>query len=195
MKVKICGMRDAENVRSVASLKPDYFGFIFYAPSSRCCFGLDQEVIASISESIEPVMVTVDMDEVDIMRLADKYGFRIVQLHGGESSDMCWSLRNRGLKVIKALGLQSQDDLKTLERYEGAVDLFLFDTACATKGGSGKKFDWKILSSYNMDIDFMLSGGIGPEDADSLNNFTHPKFVGIDLNSRFESAPGLKDPY
>lgn len=193
MKIKICGMRDAANIGRVASLKPDYMGFIFYAPSPRCCLGNDPDVISAIPKSIEPVMVTVDMKEDDIIRLADKYGFRTVQLHGGESPDMCWSLRSRGFKVVKAMGLRTLEDLKNLEKYQGTVDLFLFDTACATKGGSGVKFDWKILDSYTMDVDFLLSGGIGPEDAEALKNFIHPKFAGIDLNSRFESAPGLKD--
>lgn len=194
MKVKVCGMRNAANISRVASLKPDYMGFIFYAPSPRCCMGIDPNVIAALPESIEPVMVTVDMKENDIIRLADKYGFRIVQLHGAESPDMCWSLRERGFNVIKAMGLRTPEDLKNLEKYQGTVDLFLFDTACATKGGSGVKFDWKILDSYTLDVDFLLSGGIGPEDAEELNDFFHPKFVGIDLNSRFETAPGLKDP-
>ncbi len=194
MKIKICGMREDDNISMVASLNPDYMGFIFYAPSPRCCSGIDPEVIAGLPRSIEPVMVTVDMNEDDIIRHADKYGFRTVQLHGNESPDMCWSLREHGFKVVKAFGVRSADNIGAMQKYLGTVDVFLFDTASAAKGGSGKKFDWKILDSYNLDVDFWLSGGIGPDDAEVLKGLKHPKFSAIDLNSRFEISPGVKDP-
>ena len=193
MKVKVCGMKDAGNVASVASLKPDYMGFIFYKPSPRCCQPLDPAVVKSLPEGIEPVMVCVDMPEEEILKNVERYGFKTVQLHGHEEPELCFSLRSRGLKVVKALGMRSVESLDILRDFEGAVDLFLLDTMCATKGGSGRKFDWSILDAYDLDTDFWLSGGIGPQDGEAIRNIHHPHFKGIDLNSRFETAPGIKD--
>lgn len=194
MKVKVCGMRDARNVKEVAALHPDYMGFIFYAPSSRSCIGIEPDIIGNLPKETEPVMVTVDMAEDDILKIAERYGFKTLQLHGKESPEMCSRLRSKGFRVVKAYGIQSSESIKELEKYSGKVDVFLFDTACASKGGSGKKFDWEILNSYNLDEDFWLSGGIGPEDAEALKELKHPRFAGIDLNSRFETSPALKDP-
>lgn len=193
MKVKICGMRDAGNIAQVAALKPDYLGFIFYPPSPRCCVGLNPDVIASLPKNVEPVMVSVDMSETEVTELASRYGFHTVQLHGHESPEMCLNLRNAGLKVVKAMGMRSAESLDKLREFEGAVDIFLLDTFTPSKGGSGRKFDWKILDAYNLEESFMLSGGIGPEDAEAILALRHPKFEGVDLNSRFETAPGMKN--
>ncbi len=193
MKVKICGMRDAGNVAEVASLRPDYLGFIFYEPSPRNCIGIDTSVIASLPEGVEPVMVSVDKSEDEIISIACRYGFRILQLHGKESPEMCRSMRRKGFKVIKAMGMRSSDSLNKLRDYEGAVDILLLDTQTPSKGGSGKKFDWSILDSYTLKQPFMLSGGIGPDDAEAILSLKHPNFAGIDLNSRFEISPALKN--
>ncbi len=193
MKVKVCGMRDAENIAEVASFSPDYLGFIFYKPSPRCCEGLDQNVVASLPRGIEPVMVSVNMAEEEVKSIAKRYGFHTVQLHGNESPKMCNNLRNSGLTVIKAMGISSEESLKVLHKYAGAVDFFLLDTKTPSKGGSGKKFDWSILDAYNLEEPFMLSGGIGPEDAEAILTLSHPTFIGIDLNSRFEISPGIKN--
>ncbi len=193
MKVKVCGMRDAKNITEVAALSPDYLGFIFYKPSPRCCNDIDPEVIESLPNGIEPVMVSVNMAEEEVKSVAKQYGFRTVQLHGNESPEMCQNLRNSGMTVIKAMGMSSEESLKALHKYGGAVDFFLLDTKTPSKGGSGKKFDWSILEVYNLDEPFLLSGGIGPDDAEAILSITHPKFIGIDLNSRFEISPGLKN--
>lgn len=193
MKVKICGMRDAQNIGEVAALKPDYMGFIFYEPSPRNCFGIDRAIIASLPDGVEPVMVAVDMTEDEILTTAGHYGFHTVQLHGKESSKMCRSLHSKGFKVMKAIGIHSVESLKTLKEYEGSVDCFLLDTLTPTKGGSGRKFDWSILDSYNLNEPFWLSGGISPDDAEAILAIRHTKFEGIDLNSRFESSPGIKN--
>lgn len=187
-------MRDAGNIAAIASLKPDYMGFIFYKPSPRCCEGLDPETLRSLPEGVEPVMVSVDMTEAEVMATAQRYGFHTVQLHGHESPEMCFSLRSRGLHVVKAMGMRSAESIENLREFEGAVDAFLLDTLSAAKGGSGRKFDWTILDAYDLDEDFYLSGGIGPEDAGAILSLHHPKFKGIDLNSRFEISPGMKDP-
>lgn len=193
MKVKICGMRDAGNIKDIVELKPDYMGFIFYKPSPRSCIGIDPDTIASIPKCIEPVMVSVDLTEDEILDAAGIYGFHTVQLHGNESPEMCRHLRSKGIKVIKAIGIHSAESLDTLNKYEGSVDLFLLDTSTRSKGGSGKKFDWNILNDYKANEPFILSGGIGPDDAETILALKHPKFLGIDLNSRFEISPGIKN--
>ncbi len=193
MKIKVCGMREAGNVQEVGALSPDYMGFIFYDRSPRNCLGISPGVIKGLPAGTEPVMVSVDKGEDEIMRIADRYGFRYLQLHGHETPEMCFSLRTRGMKVIKAAGMRSRESLADLREYEGAVDVFLLDTFCSGKGGSGKKFDWSILDSYEPEVDFWLSGGLAPSDAGLLKAFRHPRFAGVDINSRFEISPGVKD--
>ncbi len=138
-------------------------------------------------------MVSVNMTEEEVKSIAKQYGFRTVQLHGNESTEMCKNLRKAGMSVIKAMGMSSEKDLQALHKYAGAVDFFLLDTKTPSKGGSGQKFDWSILDAYNLEEPFILSGGIGPDDAESILSISHPKFIGIDLNSRFETAPGIKN--
>ncbi|MDE5881198.1 MAG: phosphoribosylanthranilate isomerase [Muribaculaceae bacterium] len=193
MKIKVCGMKDAENIKEVTALGPDYMGFIFYERSPRYCGGMAPAVVKGLPDNVKPVMVSVDMTEDEIMRIAERYGFGIVQLHGHELPELCFSLRSRGLKVVKAAGMRSASNLDILREYGGAVDAFLLDTLCAAKGGSGRKFDWSILDAYDLPEDFYLSGGIGPQDVESVKQLHHPRFVGIDLNSRFETSPGIKD--
>lgn len=193
MKVKICGMREASNIADTALLHPDFMGFIFYMPSPRNCIGMRPEILSSLPDDIEPVMVSVDMTEDELLGIAYNYKFHTVQLHGNESPDMCRRLRGKGLTVIKALGIDSKESLESIRKYEEAANILLLDTSTPSKGGSGKKFDWSILDGYDSDTPFILSGGIGPDDAESILSFKHPKFAGIDLNSRFESSPGIKD--
>ncbi len=164
MKVIVCGMRDAENIAEVATLGPYYMGFIFYKPSPRSCIGLDPHVIASLPKGIEPIMVSVNMTEDEVMSTVNKYGFRTLQLHGDESPEMCKNLRNSGLKVLKAMGISTKESLESLRKYAGAVDFFLLDTKSPSKGGSGKKVDWGILDAYVLEEPFMLCDGIGPDD-------------------------------
>ncbi|MDE6716742.1 MAG: phosphoribosylanthranilate isomerase [Muribaculaceae bacterium] len=195
MKVKVCGMREAGNISRVAELGIDYMGFIFHKLSPRNCLGkISPELLSSLPSGVRPVAVTVDLGEEELSGISERYGFRIFQLHGTESPEVCAAMRNRGIKVIKALGITSEDDLRKAEEYSGCVDLFLFDTATSSHGGSGSKFNWKILEHYRLPEPFLLSGGIGPADAEAIRAFRHPFFAGIDLNSRFETFPGIKDP-
>ncbi|MDE5875638.1 MAG: phosphoribosylanthranilate isomerase [Muribaculaceae bacterium] len=193
MKIKVCGMRERENVAEVALLRPDYMGFIFYPRSPRHCGDLDPDVVRNLPEEITPVAVTVNMEIGEIERLCGRYAIDTVQLHGDESPDFCRELRERGLTVFKAKGVKDAESVRSLSHYEGAVDMFVLDTASAARGGTGKKFDWNLLPLYSGHTPFMLSGGIGPEDAEMVLSLRHPSFAGIDLNSRFEQAPGLKD--
>lgn len=193
MKIKVCGMRDAGNISEVAAMHPDYMGFIFYPPSQRYCSGLNPDLVKFLPGDIMPVAVTVDMSESAIISLVEKYGFKAVQLHGNESPELCGRLIDRGLTVLKAISIKGKESLRRVNDYAGAVSLFVFDTATPSKGGSGLKFDWGILEGADITTDFLLSGGIGPEDKEKILEFDHPHLIGVDLNSRFEIAPGIKD--
>lgn len=180
-------MRDAENIREVEALGIDLMGFIFWPKSSRYV----SERPAYLPTKCKRVGVFVDEDIETLKRIADDYALDFIQLHGHESADYCAQLK--GLKLIKAISVSGQDDIATYKTYEGHVDYFLFDTKCPSVGGSGQQFDWSVLSAYDGNTPFLLSGGIGPDDAERLSAFHHKRCVGIDLNSRFEQAPGLKD--
>lgn len=187
-------MRDAQNIEEVSLLDIDFMGFIFYPRSPRCCSEyISAHTLKQLPESVTPVAVTVNMDYDALTDLSSKYGFRTFQLHGSESPQLCRRLREEGAKVIKAIGIKDKADLEKVRRYSGSVDYFLFDTSTPSHGGSGRKFDWKLLEEYDLSVPFLLSGGITSADADMISRFHHPQFAGIDLNSGFEIAPGLKD--
>ncbi len=189
--VKVCGMREAENIREVEALGIDLMGFIFWPKSSRYV----SERPAYLPTNCKRVGVFVDEDIETVKRIADDYALDYIQLHGHESPEYCAQLK--GLKLIKAFNIATTEDFKQTEPYTGIVDYFLFDTKGKSVGGNGEKFDWSVLSAYDDNTPFLLSGGIGPDDAEVLTSHFSPltskKCVGIDLNSRFEIAPGLKD--
>ena len=187
MIIKVCGMREPNNIREVESLGGDMMGFIFWPKSSRYV----SQRPAYLSTQCKRVGVFVDEDIQTVRRIADEYALDYIQLHGHESSDYCAQLK--GLHLIKAISVSGRNDIATYKQYEGLVDYFLFDTKCPSVGGSGQQFDWTVLAAYDGSTPFLLSGGIGPDDVQRVKAFKHPKCVGIDLNSRFEIAPGLKD--
>jgi phosphoribosylanthranilate isomerase len=192
--LKICGMREPDNIMSVASLGPDILGFIFYPGSPRYAPGLlDPGIVASLPRHIRKAGVFVNSDYDHIMPFAEKYSLDIIQLHGDEGPDLCGKIRNTGLKVIKAFKISSSADFGSCSDFVGSTDFFLFDTWTGKHGGSGEKFDWGILDSYSHRHPFFLSGGIGPEDAEHIRKINNPGFYGADINSRFEIKPGLKD--
>jgi phosphoribosylanthranilate isomerase len=184
-------MREAENIREVEALGIDLMGFIFWPKSSRYV----SERPAYLPTNCKRVGVFVDEDIETVKRIADDYALDYIQLHGHELADYCAQLR--GFKLIKAFNIATTEDFKQTEPYTGIVDYFLFDTKGKSVGGNGEKFDWSVLSAYDDNTPFLLSGGIGPDDAEVLTSHFSPltskKCVGIDLNSRFEIAPGLKD--
>ena len=180
-------MREAENIREVEALGIDLIGFIFWEKSSRYI----SKRPAYLPTKCKRVGVFVDEDIESVKRIADDYALDYIQLHGHESSDYCAQLQ--GLHLIKAISVSSRNDIATYKTYEGLVEYFLFDTKCPSVGGSGQQFDWSVLSAYDGSTPFLLSGGIGPDDAERIKSFHHPQCAGIDLNSRFELAPGLKD--
>ena len=273
--IKVCGMRDAQNIREVAALGVNLVGLIFYPKSPRYVESISSDagiipdyssltpdplskgegsdmldkqlkaeetkgetrnkqpvsaqlkstqskapfnkVITPLSlgegqggEAVEghggeaaiPKFVGVFVNDMpqNIVTAVYNYHLSYVQLHGDESPVMIDNLRRTlvpdiapQIKIIKAISVSSAEDLKRCEQYEGHVDLFLFDTKCKGYGGSGQKYDWSVLEAYTGQTPFLLSGGIGPDDADRLRDFHHPQCVGIDLNSKFETAPGIKD--
>lgn len=191
--VKVCGMRDPSNVGAVAALRPDLMGFIFYDRSPRCARDMSPEVVRSLPEEVTPVGLFVNASQDEILDICHRFGFATVQLHGSESPEMCRALREKGLGVIKALGVGESMDWETVRPYEGAVDMLVLDTKCDSHGGSGRKFGWHLLDSYSLSIPYLLSGGIGPEDIEAVMEARYPQMAGVDLNSRFETAPGIKD--
>lgn len=193
MLIKVCGMKKEDNIRMAVSLGPSLMGFIFYRKSPRYAGGLDPEVVKSLPESVSPVAVFVDAAEEEIEEVCNRYGISIIQLHGAESPEMCRRMRDKGFTVFKAVGIHPDFDWKELEAYRGCVDIFLFDTHCAAHGGSGRKFDWSLLRDYPLNVPYLLSGGIGPDDTDTIKGAMRPGMVGIDINSGFETEPGVKD--
>jgi phosphoribosylanthranilate isomerase len=204
-------MRDAENIRALEEqAKPDLMGFICWEHSPRYV----NEVPAYLPKcSRVGVFVNPTLDY--ILECSKAFGFSYIQLHGNESPDFCQEVRQHtGLPVIKAFSIQNlTEGLEAsplrgglIGSYEGLADLFLFDTKGKSVGGNGEKFDWSVLESYHGTTPFLLSGGIGPEDVERLKEFfakhrrnfagdapAAPKCIGIDINSRFELTPGIKD--
>ncbi len=180
-------MRDAENIREVEALGIDMMGFIFWPKSSRYV----SERPAYLPTGCKRVGVFVDEQIEQVQRIADAYALDVIQLHGNESPEYVQRLQGRSL--IKAFNIASPEDIGQTKVYEGIVDYFLFDTKGKSVGGNGEKFDWSLLHAYDGDTPFLLSGGIGPHDAEFVTAFRHPRCMGIDLNSRFEISPALKD--
>ena len=195
-KVKVCGMREPENIREAEALGIDLMGFIFWPKSSRYV----SERPAYLPTKCKRVGVFVDEHIEEVQRIAGEYALDIVQLHGHESPDYIRQLP-LSCSLIKAFNIATIDDFTACIPYEGLVDYFLFDTRKPLKevggrhlpGGTGEKFDWSVLRAYRGQTPFLLSGGIGPDDALRIKAFSHPRYAGIDLNSRFELSPGLKD--
>ena len=186
-------MREPKNIEQVAQLGVDMMGFIFYPKSPRYV----SYVLARSDADRKVCRVGVFVND-SIPEILDKihtFSLNAVQMHGNESRELCEQLReaNGDIKIIKAISVSNAEDIQKYKEYVGAVDYFLFDTKCKTVGGSGQQFDWQVLDEYDGDVPFLLSGGIGPEDAFRIRTFHHSQCVGIDLNSRFEIEPGVKD--
>lgn len=239
MIIKVCGMRDGENIRQVTELGVDWIGMIFWEKSPRNVTMIPTHAgiipdrapqdhlqctsVPSVNGDLKsPLKVGVFVDEMpqNIITRVFNYRLDLIQLHGHETPTMIRNLRSTldpdirpGIKIIKAINVASRDDVATYKTYEDCVDYFLFDTkvsaaghasrrdgsttatpgSTAHYGGSGIQFDWSVLDAYDGELPFLLSGGIGPDDAKRVSNYHHPKCIGIDLNSRFETEPGVKD--
>jgi phosphoribosylanthranilate isomerase len=193
MKVKVCGMKDPRNIRQLAALPVDMIGFIFHEGSPRYAGALTASDTGAIPPSILKVGVFVDERAGAIREKIQQHGLHAVQLHGSEPPALCRELREGGTRVIKALPVVRAADLSDATvPYEGACDYLLFDTSAPSPGGSGKRFDWSLLPAYRGATPFLLAGGIGPGDAPAILALRHPSLYAIDINSRFETAPGVK---
>ena len=195
MIIKVCGMREAGNIRAVEALGIDLMGFIFWPHSGRYV----GEKPAYLPENCRRAGVFVDAPEQDILDAVKDFRLDVIQLHGQETSEAIAALKERALSlnpalcIVKSLAVKETGDLAQTAAYEDVCDAFLFDTKGKLPGGNGQQFDWNVLREYHGRLPFLLSGGIGPDDGARIRAFDVPGCIGIDLNSRFETAPGLKD--
>jgi len=204
-------MRDPENIRAVEEMvHPDMMGFIFWKGSKRYV-----SEVPSYMPSCTRVGVFVNPTEEEVLQKLKDFGLNAIQLHGQESPDFCQRIKQATrLPLIKAISIDQftihnsqlstvNSQLSTeehsslftpqLSMFEEIADIFLFDTKCQSVGGSGQQFNWDIIQQYQGTLPFLLSGGIGPGDEEKIRRWRHPRCIGIDLNSRFEIAPALKD--
>lgn len=194
MKIKICGIKYKENLKDIIKLNPDFIGFNFYPLSARYIdTSLSPADLDVIPGKIKKTGIFVNQDEHEVSEISGKYRLDYVQLHGNESADICKSLNSTGLKLIKAFGINKDFNFETLKAYIPWCEFILFDTPTVKYGGSGQKFDWRLLEEYKSAHPFFLSGGIKPEDAHRLMDLSIPALAGFDINSGFESEPGYKD--
>ncbi|MFN6944743.1 MAG: phosphoribosylanthranilate isomerase [Cytophagaceae bacterium] len=192
MKIKVCGMKDPDNIAQVAGNKPDYMGFIFYEESKRDVGNLSPDEVI-IQQGTEKVGVFVNQSLVFILKKAQRFGFDYIQLHGDESPAFCRLVKNAGKKVIKAFSVDANFDFSVLEAYKPMCDYFLFDAKGQGYGGNGVTFDWNVLQKYDNEKPIFLSGGINSSHADDLMKLNWLNIHAIDINSKFELTPGLKD--
>ncbi len=189
MKLKVCGIHPDKNDLQLV-IYTDYLGFIFYEKSKRNIPSAFYDKIKEI-KGVEKIGVFVDSSFEDIIFVANNCGLSMAQLHGNESAELCDRVRGK-LPVIKAISIKQESDLEKCEQYINSVDYFLFDTKGPLPGGNGYAFDWKVLEKYNFDVPFFLSGGIALEDAERLKEISFEKLFAVDVNSKFESEPGVK---
>ncbi len=191
MIIKVCGMRDSRNIKDVEAMHPDMMGFMFW-PGSKRYVSAKPDYLPDLCR----VGVFVNPEPEYVKEKAQEYCLDRIQLHGTETPKFCSTVRLiTGLPIIKAIQVASAADFEQCVQYEheDAVDMFLFDTKCSGWGGSGQEFDWNLLNYYQGSKPFMLAGGIGLGMEERILEIRHPQFCGIDLNSRFEVEPALKE--
>jgi phosphoribosylanthranilate isomerase len=204
MKIKVCGLNEPVNIEALANLLIDFIGFIFYKKSPRHV--RDGNFRTWISESrdvfgkVKRVGVFVNAEIEEILNKVHDFELDYVQLHGEESPEYCREIQSfwaastlRSARFIKAFAVDTDFDFARTQEYEGICSLFLFDTKTVQHGGSGVSFDWQLLEKYKGNTPFLLSGGIGEEDAAAIRGLNFPQLYGVDVNSRFEVKPGVKD--
>ncbi len=200
MNIKVCGVTDLKQLQQLDALNIDYAGFIFYKPSPRYVVGkIDAADVADADFDIKKVGVFVNETYDEIMRTVDAYELDIVQLHGDETPALCEKLSEK-IELIKAFRINAENEMlidHMIAEYDEPCDYYLFDTASLSSkdeyGGSGQKFNWHALEKAHIEKPFFLSGGLAPDDATAINAFKHPDFFGVDINSQFETEPGIKN--
>lgn len=193
MKIKVCGMRDWGNIQLITELSPDYMGFIHHKDSPRDVTNLKMRfIVQGLPDHIEPVAVFVDTDLDLIKSKIEDCGYTHVQLHGSESPEFCRNIMS-DVKIIKTFHIDEAFDFSTLNDYDQVCDYYLFDTSSNKPGGSGKKFNWDLLKNYYGEKPFFLSGGIGEKDVEKIKGLVIPTLYAVDVNSKFESEPAMKE--
>lgn len=185
-------MKYPNNIRSLIKLRPDFIGFIFYPKSPRFAEPLDKSILKAVPPEVSKVGVFVNEPLTELVSTVDKYKLNYVQLHGDEDASYAANLKEHSIKIIKVFRIS--DSLPTdLYQFEDVADYFLFDTATTDYGGSGKQFSWDVLSDLETSTPFLLSGGIRLEDVAAVKQLSLDSFAGVDVNSKFEISPGIKD--
>ncbi len=192
MKLKVCGMKEVENIKQVGALQPDYMGFIFYDKSKRNFEG----VIPELPKGIKKTGVFVNEYIEIVVSLAEEYQLEALQLHGDETVEYILEIKKHlpKVEIIKVFGIKDEFDFSVLEPYEEVVDFFLFDTKGKERGGNGVTFNWEVLKNYSSTKPFFLSGGIGLNEVDAVKEILKRDLpiYALDVNSKFETEPGLK---
>jgi phosphoribosylanthranilate isomerase len=192
MKIKVCGNKYKENIEQVAQLRPDSMGFIFYEPSKR--YVTEEFQMPALPAGIKKTGVFVNADADFIIDKINTHNLDCIQLHGDEPPYFCRQMQ-RITCIIKAFGIDDKFDFQSLDKYKDSCNYFLFDTKTTERGGSGQQFNWDQLKKYNLQTPFFLSGGLDLEAAKKIVTMTeeYPLLYGMDVNSKFETSPGLKD--
>lgn len=191
--LKICGMRDPENIMQIAAMGPQYMGFIFY-PGSPRFVGDEFSLPPTLPQSIKRVGVFVNESNAVILSKAKMVGFDVVQLHGSESLAQTSELKSFGLTTIKVFSVDNDFDFELTKPYKKTVDYFLFDTKGKYYGGNATTFSWDLLSAYDQEVPFFLSGGLSPENILEVDKLKGMNIYALDLNSGVETSPGKKNP-
>ncbi|WP_111706533.1 phosphoribosylanthranilate isomerase [Lutibacter citreus] len=193
MKIKVCGMRDAENISELIKLKPDYLGFIFYGKSKRFVTNFPEIEIPS---EIKKVGVFVNESIDNVIEIVDENKLDAIQLHGNETPEYIEELKVlliRKVEIFKAFSIDDNFDFSRTDAYQKVCDFLLFDTKGKDYGGNGVKFNWQVLDNYKGETPFLLSGGISKKDAEGIKEISYKAFAGVDINSGFEIKPALKN--
>lgn len=195
MNIKVCGITEMKQLKQLEGLDIDFAGLVFYKDSPGYIGDkLSKKEVKNADFDLKKTGVFINPEMIDVLDAIDEYGLQVVQLNGDESPGMCEDLSSE-VEVIKAFHITGQEDIdKLVAPYDAVCDYYLFDKAIDySLGGTGQQFDWNVLTKAKIEKPFFLSGGIGPEDAAKLKAFKHPDFFGININSKFETAPGVKD--
>ena len=192
-KIKVCGMKFQDNIDEIVALQPDFMGFIFYETSPR---NFENQLI-NVPKEIQKVGVFVNATHETIEAKVNQFQLDFIQLHGEETPELCEKIETLLVKVIKSFSIDKDFNFKTLDKYQNSCSYFLFDTKSKLYGGSGFAFDWNLLNQYNLDKPYFLSGGIGLENSKDVKAFLKTQAAkncfALDLNSKFETEPGLKN--
>ncbi len=193
MQLKVCGLTNTENITALITMNVARLGFIFYNKSPRYVYGkLNEQELNKIPKQIKKTGVFVNAEIAEIEEIIERYHLDSIQLHGNESPEFCNYFKTK-TEVIKTISIKDESSFETAKLHQETCDLFLFDTHSGIFGGTGKSFDWQWLEAYSLNKPFYLSGGISLQNFAEIKKIAHEQLIGIDINSMFETAPGIKD--